>query len=63
MVFEPEGRRFLTLSPMSGTFLNATSYACLGCGAVWSQTDPKGLKDFISKYCKKPDAPPKGPGM
>jgi hypothetical protein len=57
MVFEPEGRRFLTLSTMSGTFLNPDSYACLGCGVVWSQTDPKALKDFIGKHCKKPEPP------
>jgi hypothetical protein len=52
MVFEPEGRRLFTLSVMPGSFIAPQSYACLGCGAVWSQTDPKALRDFIGKHCK-----------
>lgn len=53
MAFEPEGRRFFTLTITPGTALHPESYACLQCGAVWSQTDPKALKDYISAHCKK----------
>lgn len=55
MVFEPGGRHFFALTIMPGTSLNPDSYACLDCGAVWSQTDPKALRDFIGKHCKKPN--------
>jgi hypothetical protein len=54
-VFEPEGRRSFTLTVMPGTFLDSESHACLGCGTVWSQTDPKALRDFIGKHCKNPN--------
>ena len=53
MVFEPEGRRFFTLTTRPGTTLNPISYACLECGMVWSQTDPNALKEYINKHCKK----------
>jgi predicted nucleic-acid-binding Zn-ribbon protein len=53
MVFEPESRRFFTLNVIPGTYLAPESYACLGCGAVWSQTDPNALREFIEKHCKK----------
>ena len=53
MVFEPEGRCFFTLTVMLGSPLSQASYACLVCGVVWSATDPKALKDYINKHCKK----------
>ena len=53
IVFAPEGLRFLTLTLQPGTPLQTESYACLGCGAVWSQTDPRALRDFIQKHCKQ----------
>jgi predicted RNA-binding Zn-ribbon protein involved in translation (DUF1610 family) len=55
MVFEPERRRFFTLNVMPGPYLAPESYACLSCGAVWSQTDPSALREFIGKHCKKSD--------
>jgi hypothetical protein len=55
IVFGPDNVRFLTLSTKSGTKLAPESYACLSCGAVWSQTDPEALKRFIQKNCKRPN--------
>jgi len=55
IVFGPEGIRFLTVTLQHGTKLEPESYACLSCGSVWSQTDPKALKDFIRKHCKNPN--------
>jgi hypothetical protein len=52
IVFGPDNLRFLTTTLKKGTKLNEESYACLSCGMVWSQTDPKLLKDFIRKHCK-----------
>ena len=52
IVFGPEGLRFLTLTSRHGTKLQPESYACLGCGAVWSQTDANALREFIRKHCK-----------
>ena len=52
IVFGPEGLRFLTATLQHGTKLQPESYACLGCGAVWSQTDPNALREFIRKHCK-----------
>ena len=54
IVFGPDGLRFLTVTLKHGTPLQPESFACLACGVVWSQTDPKALRDFISKHCKKP---------
>lgn len=59
MVFAPEGLLFLTLTPRHGTKLQPESNACLGCGAVWSQTDANALRGFIRKHCK-PQAKSKG---
>jgi hypothetical protein len=53
IIFRPNGLRFLTITLKYGTPLRPESYGCLGCGAIWSQTDPKALKDFISKHCRK----------
>jgi len=53
IVFGPDDLRFLTLTLKHGTPLQPESFACLGCGAVWSQTDPKALRNFIGKHCKK----------
>jgi hypothetical protein len=50
-VFEPDDLRFLTLTLERGTKLQDESYACLKCGAVWSQTDPDALRDFVRKHC------------
>jgi hypothetical protein len=52
IVFGPDDLRFLTLTLDKGTKLQGESYACLKCGAVWSQTDPDALRDFIRKHCK-----------
>ena len=52
IVFGPEGTRFFALTIEHGTKLQGESYACLKCGAVWSQTDPDALKAFIQKHCK-----------
>ena len=52
IVFGPDDLRFLTLTLERGTKLQGDSYACLKCGAVWSQTDPDALRDFIRKHCK-----------
>jgi hypothetical protein len=52
IVFGPDDLRFLTVTLQRGTKLETESYACLACGAVWSQTDPKALRDFIRKHCK-----------
>lgn len=54
IVFGPDDLRFLTVTLKYGTQLQPESYACLSCGAVWSQTDPKALRDFIRKHCKRP---------
>ena len=53
-VFMPEGLRFMTITLKHATPIDPQSYACLGCGSVWSQTDPKALKEFIAKHCNKP---------
>ena len=53
-VFAPEGLRFLTMALKRGTMIEPASYACLGCGSVWSQTDPNELREFIAKHCNKP---------
>ena len=53
IVFAPDGLRFLAVTFNHGTPLQPESYACLGCGTVWSQTDPSALRDFIQKHCKK----------
>ena len=58
IVFGPDDLRFLTLTIERGTKLHPESYACLGCGAVWAQTDPKALRDFIQKHCKTQIKPP-----
>src|SRR4051812_11418723 len=50
IVFGPDDLRFLTLTTKRGTKLQGDSYACLNCGAVWSQTDPDALRDFIRKH-------------
>jgi len=55
IVFGPDGLSFLTLTLDRGTKLHKESYACLKCGAVWSQTDPDALRDFIQKNCKRQD--------
>jgi len=52
IVFGPEGLRFLTVTLNHGTKLHPESYTCLECGTVWSETDPKALKEFIRKRCK-----------
>jgi len=52
IVFGPDGLRFLTLTLGKGTELEGDSYACLKCGAVWSQTDPETLRAFVRKHCK-----------
>ena len=52
IVFGPDGLRFLTLTVAKGTKLQGESYACLKCGAVWSQTDPDALRAFVQKHCK-----------
>src|SRR5436189_3655963 len=52
IVFGPDDLRFLAFAVDSGTKLQGESYACLKCGAVWSQTDPEALRDFIRKHCK-----------
>ena len=54
IVFGPDDVRFLALTLDRGTKLVETSYACLNCGAVWSETDPIALRDFIQKHCKVP---------
>ncbi len=51
-VFGPDGLRLLTTALGRGTKLEDESYACLKCGAVFSQTDPEALKDFVRKHCK-----------
>lgn len=50
-VFQPETLRFLTFTLTNGTKLETKSYACLGCGTVWSQTDAEALREFIQKHC------------
>jgi predicted nucleic-acid-binding Zn-ribbon protein len=50
-IFEPDTLRFLTFTLTNGTRLETKSYACLGCGTVWSQTDPTALREFIRKHC------------
>jgi hypothetical protein len=45
-VFRPDKLRFLTLTLVNGKTLAPERYACLSCGAVWSQTNPDALKDF-----------------
>ena len=53
IVFGPTGtRRFFALTFEHGTKLKGESYACLKCGAVWSQTDPDALRNFIKKHYK-----------
>lgn len=52
IVFGPESLRFLTVTLKHGTKLDAESFACLGCGTVWSRTDPNALKEFVRKHCK-----------
>src|SRR6266516_6768038 len=47
IVFGPDDLRFLTVTFERGTKLQGESYACLKCGAVWSQTDADALRDFI----------------
>lgn len=56
IVFRPNGLRFLAIALKYGTALWPVSYACLGCGAVLSQTDPEILREFIKKHCKMSDA-------
>lgn len=51
IAFGPDGLRFLALTLQHGTNLRPESYACLGCGAVWSETDPNALREFIRKNC------------
>ena len=53
IVFGPDGLRLLTLTLKHGTPLKQESYACLGCGMVYSQIDQNTLRDFIKKHCKK----------
>lgn len=55
--FKPDGLRFLAVTLRAGTGLDPESYACLGCGVVWSQTDPVALKDFMRKHCKQVSNP------
>ena len=53
VVFRPDGLRFLALTLMNGVTLDYESYACLGCGAVWSETDPNSLIKFMKRHCKQ----------
>jgi len=53
-VFKPDDLRFFSLTYKGGTDLRNESYACLTCGAVWSQTDPSALREFIRKHGKRP---------
>jgi hypothetical protein len=53
IIFKPEGLRFLATTLTHGTKFNLESLACLGCGLVWTHTDPKALREFVTKYCKK----------
>lgn len=55
IVFKPDDLHFFSLTYKGGTDLRKESYACLSCGAVWSQTDPDALREFIRKRCKRPD--------
>ena len=38
IVFGPDGLRLIAVTLKRGTPLQPESYACLGCGTVWSQT-------------------------
>ena len=49
VVFEPDNRQFFALTLRLGTLLKPN------CGSVWSQTDPKALKAYIEKHCRKPN--------
>ncbi|SPE62783.1 hypothetical protein SBV1_900004 [Verrucomicrobia bacterium] len=53
--FQPDYLRPLALAATSqkGSRLAPEAYACLGCGFVSAQVDPKELRDFTEKYCKQ----------
>jgi hypothetical protein len=51
LVFRPDRSRFFALTLAHGTPVDRESYACLGCGSVWSETNPKALREFIDKHC------------
>ena len=51
LAFMPDGVKFLTMTPTSGT--PVAVYACRSCGLVWTATDPEALRTFMEKYCEK----------
>jgi len=51
--FKPDGLRLFAATLRAGAKLDTESYACLGCGAIWSQTDSVALKEFMQKHCKQ----------
>jgi predicted nucleic-acid-binding Zn-ribbon protein len=53
IIFEPQGKRFFTLSFMGGVELADGCSACLDCGLVWSHLRPAILKEFIFKHCQR----------
>ena len=53
IVFKPDSLRFFSLTYKGGTDLLKESYACLRCGSVWSRTDPRALREFVRKHCKR----------
>src|SRR5690242_2491810 len=53
LVFNPGKIRFLALTLSHGTPVDKESYACLGCGCVWSEINPEALREFIKKHCKE----------
>ena len=46
----------LDAEPLGGTVCDGETFACLGCGFVWSSLSAQNLIEFIAKECKTPEA-------
>jgi hypothetical protein len=50
--FKPENMKFWSFSLSGGVAVSKTSYGCLDCGFIWTETDPEALEKFVATKCK-----------
>jgi uncharacterized membrane protein YuzA (DUF378 family) len=50
--FLPDDLRLMTAIFGKGVRLCRDSYACVGCGTVWSETEAGELREFIREHSK-----------
>ena len=50
--FKPDNMKFWSFSFTAGVAVSKTSYACLDCGFIWTETDADALEKFVATKCK-----------